>query len=41
MEQTLEWAKNSALEWTNSYGYGAVVPALLLDPGGVPWPWIF
>ncbi|HEX8236648.1 MAG TPA: VTT domain-containing protein [Abditibacteriaceae bacterium] len=41
MEHTLEWAKDSALYWTERYGYGAVVPALLLDPGGVPWPWIF
>jgi membrane protein DedA with SNARE-associated domain len=40
MEHTLEWAKDSALDWTNRYGYGAVVPALLLDPGGVPWPWV-
>ncbi|MBV9863891.1 MAG: VTT domain-containing protein [Abitibacteriaceae bacterium] len=23
------------------YGYHAVVPALLADPGGVPWAWIF
>jgi membrane protein DedA with SNARE-associated domain len=41
MEHTLDWAKDNALDWTNRYGYGAVVPALLLDPGGVPWPWIF
>lgn len=41
MEQTLKWASDQALQWTNQYGYHAVVPALLLDPGGVPWPWIF
>jgi membrane protein DedA with SNARE-associated domain len=41
MEQTLKWASDQALQWTNRYGYHAVVPALLLDPGGVPWPWIF
>lgn len=41
MEQTLNWAKTQAIDWLSEYGYGAVVPALMLDPGGVPWPWIF
>jgi membrane-associated protein len=41
MEQTLNWAKNQSIGWLAQHGYGAVVPALLLDPGGVPWPWIF
>ena len=27
-------------EWVARYGYSAVVPALLLDPGGIPWPWV-
>lgn len=28
------------LGWTHQYGYHAVIPSLLLDPGGVPWGWI-
>lgn len=27
-------------DWVARYGYSAVVPALLLDPGGIPWPWV-
>lgn len=41
MKETLDWAQQHAVQWIADYGYGAVVPALLLDPGGVPWPWIF
>lgn len=41
MEEAIQLAKQQALQWTHQYGYGAVVPALLMDPGGVPWPWIF
>lgn len=40
MKETIDWAQQQAIEWIGQYGYGAVVPALLLDPGGVPWPWI-
>ncbi len=36
MEKVLE----QALGWVGDYGYSAIVPALLLDPGGVPWPWV-
>lgn len=36
MEKVFE----QALDWVARYGYSAVVPALLLDPGGVPWPWV-
>jgi membrane protein DedA with SNARE-associated domain len=32
---------NQILGWTQSYGYHAVVPTLVLDPAGVPWAWIF
>jgi len=28
------------LDWVARFGYSAVVPALLLDPGGIPWPWV-
>lgn len=41
MEAAIEFAKQQALQWTNQYGYHAVAPALLVDPGGVPWAWIF
>lgn len=36
MEKVVE----QALDWVRHYGYSAIVPALLLDPGGVPWPWV-
>ena len=41
LEQILNAAKDQALQWTQDYGYHAVVPALLVDPAGVPWAWIF
>src|SRR3712207_9588538 len=48
MDQLSHWlvdilnaAKEQALQWTHDYGYHAVVPALLVDPAGVPWAWIF
>ncbi|HEX8835232.1 MAG TPA: hypothetical protein VF719_13575 [Abditibacteriaceae bacterium] len=41
MEQTMELAKQKAIEWLALYGDMAVVPALLLDATGVPWLWIF
>jgi len=41
MEAAIEAAKQHAIEWTRDYGYHAVVPALLADPAGVPWAWIF
>ncbi len=41
MQEILDVARTQALQWLGAYGYGAVAPALLLDPGGVPWPWIF
>ena len=41
MKETLDWAQSQAVEWIGAYGYGAVIPALLLDPGGIPWPWVF
>lgn len=36
----MEWAQQHALHWTQHYGYHAVVPALLIDPAGIPWAWI-
>jgi membrane protein DedA with SNARE-associated domain len=41
MEAAINMAKQQAVEWTQAYGYHAVVPALLADPAGVPWAWIF
>jgi membrane protein DedA with SNARE-associated domain len=41
LEQMLNAAKDQALQWTHDYGYHAVIPALLVDPAGVPWAWIF
>lgn len=41
MEAAMQAARGKALEWTGEYGYHAVVPALLADPAGVPWAWIF
>ncbi len=41
MKEILDAAQQQATAWIGSYGYGAVVPALLLDPGGIPWPWVF
>jgi membrane-associated protein len=41
MDGAMQAAKAQALEWTQQYGYHAVVPALLADPAGVPWAWIF
>jgi membrane protein DedA with SNARE-associated domain len=41
MEQILNIARDQAIVWIARWGDWAVVPALLLDPGGVPWPWIF
>lgn len=41
MEHTLNAARDLAVGWLAQWGDFAVVPALLLDPGGVPWPWIF
>ncbi len=29
------------LDWLNSYGYGAALPAVLSDPAGIPWAWVF
>jgi membrane protein DedA with SNARE-associated domain len=41
MQEILQLAKEQALTWLGEYGDFAVVPALLADPGGVPWLWIF
>lgn len=41
MEQTLNVARDLALAWLRDWGDWAVIPALLLDPGGIPWAWIF
>jgi membrane protein DedA with SNARE-associated domain len=41
MEAAIEIAKQQAITWTGQYGYHAVIPALLVDPAGVPWAWIF
>jgi membrane protein DedA with SNARE-associated domain len=48
VEPIVEWV-NHALKaghdkaefWVGEYGFHAVVPALLVDPAGVPWAWIF
>ena len=37
----MQAAREHAVEWTASYGYHAAVPALLADPAGVPWAWVF
>ena len=29
------------LEWLTRYGYGAALPAVLSDPAGIPWAWVF
>ncbi|RYX85467.1 hypothetical protein EON83_05740 [bacterium] len=29
------------VEWLARFGYGAAVPAVLSDPAGIPWAWIF
>ena len=29
------------LEWLARYGYGAALPAVLSDPAGIPWAWVF
>ncbi len=29
------------LDWLSRFGYGAAVPAVLSDPAGIPWAWIF
>ncbi|BCM90116.1 hypothetical protein IAD21_01967 [Abditibacteriota bacterium] len=29
------------LDWLARYGYGAALPAVLSDPAGIPWAWIF
>lgn len=41
MEQALRIAQQQTIQWAQDYGYHAVVPALLADPGGVPWAWVF
>lgn len=41
MEEILNVARDQAVIWLQNWGDWAVIPALLLDPGGVPWPWIF
>lgn len=37
----MDFARDKAIEWLAAYGYWATVPALLVDPAGVPWFWIF
>ena len=29
------------LGWLAHYGYGAAIPAVLSDPAGIPWAWVF
>src|SRR4028119_1441181 len=41
MQETLKAVQEQAQTWLGDYGYGAVAPALLIDPVGVPWAWIF
>ncbi|MDF2439661.1 MAG: hypothetical protein JWN98_645 [Abditibacteriota bacterium] len=41
MELSIDAARQQALDWTSQYGYHAVIPALLFDPAGVPWAWVF
>ena len=40
MQEQVELATQRALALIEAYGYHAVVPALLVDPAGVPWLWI-
>lgn len=48
MESLFGWIQNllndasaQAQAWVADYGFHAVIPALLADPAGVPWAWIF
>lgn len=41
MPESLQTLWDTILGWTQSYGYHAVVPTLVVDPAGVPWAWIF
>lgn len=41
MDSTFKFAQQQAQEWIGHYGYGAVLPAMLIDPTGIPWAWIF
>ena len=41
MQDTLDAVKTLTIQWAEDYGYHAVIPALLVDPAGVPWAWIF
>jgi hypothetical protein len=41
MEAALQAAREQATGWVQAYGYHAVAPALLVDPAGVPWAWVF
>lgn len=41
MAELLQSAQQQTVLWLSAYGYHAVVPALLADPGGVPWAWVF
>ena len=29
------------LDWLSRFGYGAALPAVLSDPAGIPWAWVF
>ncbi len=29
------------VDWLSRYGYGAALPAVLSDPAGIPWAWVF
>lgn len=40
MQEQVELATKQALSLIENYGYHAVIPALLVDPAGVPWLWI-
>lgn len=33
--------EDTIADWIQRYGYGAVFPAVLTDPAGIPWAWIF
>lgn len=41
MPESLQTLWDTILGWTQSYGYHAVIPTLVVDPAGVPWAWIF
>lgn len=41
MPDSLQTLWDTILGWTQSYGYHAVIPTLVVDPAGVPWAWIF